>query len=192
MTNFVFPQIFRGRTLLLVGLGILLPLHTAIAKPDKPSKPKPSQPPAELITPVETTPSTAVEAISLWSTLIDDLASQYSDLPATLLEKLKTDTNFRTVLFQFFGTEAIGRDAIQEILLEILQSQDTMEGGDGVNLGVVELFDYTYVVDRACLPPGQQQRLDSGKPVPPGILKKCGHIETVELGDRPTTDDDDN
>lgn len=163
-------QFSRLATLALVVTGMVAMTYPAIAK-QKPQKPIQQNT-------VESVTSTVSHG-EYWQDLLDELGSEYQDIPTTLLEGLREDLTLQDDLLGLFLGQSGDRQAITDILLDILLGQDYNDhDSEGY---VTEGIHYTYTIDRACLPPGQRQRLDSGKPIPPGILKKCGQIETVDF-----------
>ena len=165
------PQQFsRLAALTLVITGMVAVTYPAIAK-QKPQKPM-QQNTVERVT-------SAASHGDYWQDLLDELDNNYGDIPATLLNGLREDLTLQDDLLGLFLGQSGDRQAITDILLDILLGQDYNEHGS--NGSVTEVNHYTYTIDRACLPPGQRQRLDSGKPIPPGILKKCGQINTVDF-----------
>lgn len=169
-----FPP--RAALISLVSLGILATTLPAIAKP-KPDKP--NQNPQPVIEAVERE-TVGVTHGEYWENLLEDVTEDYAgEVAPDLVDQLEGDISFRDRLLDLFLGQDGDRQAIEDIVLDILLGQDYNEHGTEGGYHT-EIIRYDYEIDRSCLPPGQLQRLDSGKPVPPGILKKCGSIITVD------------
>ena len=141
---------------MLVALG-LLPHTQAIAKPEsKPSRFEIEQ---------NLSQSQTIPGRQIWQDLLSDIQDQYRDVPENRFSLLRGDDAFRNQLFSLFWGQTGDRQTIQEILVDVLLNGIRGQDAQG---------HYFYDIDHRCLPPGQQQRLASGKPVPPGILQKCG------------------
>lgn len=141
--------------LLLVAVG-LLPNAGAIAKP----LPKPQRGTMEQsFSQAQTIPSRQI-----WQDILSAIQDQYRDIPENRFSQLRGDDSFRNQLFSLFWGQMGDRQTIEDILVDVLL------GAGGENTAGY----YFYDINEGCLPPGQQQRLASGKPVPPGILQKCG------------------
>jgi hypothetical protein len=100
-----------------------------------------------------------------WQDILADIRNQHRNIPDDRFTQLRGDDSFRNQLFSLFWGQSGDRFNIREILVDVLLGSDNRVGRNG---------SYFYNIDRNCLPPGQRQRLDSGRSVPPGILRKCG------------------
>ena len=115
-----------------------------------------------------------VSSTDYWENLLNDVVDDVRDEASEeLIDYLRDDLNLRDSLLDLFLGQDGDRDAITSILIDILL-------GKNIPSHSVGTVRYGYVINRGCLPPGQVRRLDSGKPVPPGILKKCGSIVVID------------
>lgn len=137
--------------------GGLLPTLGAIAKPDR--KPEPT------IVQQSLGSSQGLPGRQTWQAILAEIRNQYQTIPDNRFTQLQGDDAFRSQLFSLFWGQTGDRLTIREILVDLLLNGSRPQNSQGY---------YFYDVDRRCLPPGQQQRLASGKPIPPGILQKCG------------------
>ncbi|MBV5261486.1 hypothetical protein FLX56_24030 [Synechococcus moorigangaii CMS01] len=135
----------------------LLPTTGAIAKPG------PRHQRAEIEQ--NLSQGTGLSGRQVWGAILDELQDQYRDIPDNRFSQLRADDFFRDQLLSLLWGQTGDRFSIREILTDVLLNGSRSENSRGY---------YYYNVDRRCLPPGQQQRLASGKPIPPGILQKCG------------------
>ncbi|WP_099239914.1 hypothetical protein [Synechococcus sp. BDU 130192] len=147
-------QLTLGSALVAAGL---FPSPGAIAKPDR--KPEPT------IVQQSSGSSQGLPGRQTWQGILADIRNQYQTIPDSRFTQLQGDNFFRDQLFSLFWGQTGDRRTIQEILVDLLLNGSRSQTSQGY---------YFYDVDRRCLPPGQQQRLASGKPIPPGILQKCG------------------
>jgi hypothetical protein len=146
-------------------LGLVVTSQMVIAKP------KPSVP--QTVVPVSgvTAPQTSTSETTYWQNLLNDLRDDYTDeVSLNLLDILTVDVNFRSSLLDLFLGQEGDDAALRSILIGILLDR---------NVQVSQPEHFTYVLNYSCLPPGQAQRLASGKPVPAGIIKKCGQVQTI-------------
>lgn len=170
--NVSTQKIYRISLSVLLAASVILPLQPAIAKPNGKPKPKPTETTVERVT----TTVTNVENFSeedVWEEILSDLQADNVIVATGLFEGLRSNTTLRDQLLTLFWGQSGDRTIIEEILQAILLGHDDDDDQSHV-------IHYSYRIDRACLPPGQLQRLDSGKPVPAGILKKCGRLITVD------------
>ena len=116
---------------------------------------------------VSAKPSQSSQSASdYWSELIDEIDNDYDDISVNVLDSVRLDFGLRNDLLNIFRGQTDGWQVLRDIVLEVL-----LDGKDETN------YRYRrYNLNRSCLPPGQRQRLASGKPVPAGILKKCGNV----------------
>lgn len=103
-----------------------------------------------------------------WDGILYDLGRNYNDdVSRNILDALRDNRRLQSTLFDLFGGQSGGTEIIQDIVVDILLGRDNNDY-DRYRRSLY------YKVDPYCLPPGLRQNYYRGKPVPSGILKKCG------------------
>ena len=168
MKRHSWSQRLQAALATLLSLGVI-----AVSMPVS-AKPKPRLKPQTI--PITETVSDSVTSSvpdsTYWNSVLNDITDDDQDEQTLrIVDNLRSNFNLQSELLGLFGQDS----TIAEILREILEDQSDQDYyPDGT------IVRYEYIIDRSCLPPGQVHRLDSGKPVPPGILKKCGNIVSLD------------